>query len=133
MRRFVQLACVTAFVAGAGAIAPLAAQQATPVAPVKPDTSRTAVQAAAAAAADSAAKDLARAVAALAVSVQQIVTETANKPEVRLAAVQVASRAVSVAQKTLADNMSEIEKALAEATRMLADLEAAQKAKVEKP
>ena len=44
-----------------------------------------------------------------------------------------AREALGVAQKTLAENMGEIEKALAEANRMLADMEATQKAKVEKP
>jgi len=78
---------------------------------------------------DSAVKDMERAVTALAVSVQQIVTETANKPEVRLAAVQVAGRALGLAQQALAENTGEIERLLAEASRLLAKAEQSQRAR----
>ena len=79
--------------------------------------------------ADSALVDLGRAITALAVSVQNIVDEAKRNPEVRRAALQTASIAVSVAQKTLEENKSEIEKLLEEASRKIATLDAEQKAK----
>ncbi|MDB4879389.1 MAG: hypothetical protein JWL60_835 [Gemmatimonadetes bacterium] len=94
---------------------------------VTPDTS------AARTAADSAVRDLERALTSLATSVQRIVTETANRPEVRLAAVQVAGRAVSLAQQALVENTSEIERLLAEATRVLAKAEQSQTARTPAP
>lgn len=78
---------------------------------------------------DSAVKDIERAVSALAVSLQQVLAETANKPEVRLAAVQVAGRAVGLAQQALLENTGEIERLLAEASRLLAKAEQAQRAR----
>ena len=78
---------------------------------------------------DSALVELGRAMTALAVTVQTIVTDAANKPEVRRAAVQVAGKAVSVAQKTLQENTVEIERLLAEASHRLAGVEASQRAK----
>lgn len=111
---------------------PAAAQNPAASAPPAKDTSAAAARVATEAAADSAVRELGRAVAVLAASVQKIVTETANDPELRLAAVQVAGQATTLAERTLAENMSEIEKMLAEASRALAKLEAEQKEKVEK-
>ena len=79
--------------------------------------------------ADSALIDLGRAITALAVSVQSVVDEAKRNPEVRRAALQTASVAVSVAQKALEENRSEIEKLLEEASRKIATLDAEQKAK----
>jgi hypothetical protein len=109
---------------------PLAAQQPVSPSPTPKDTTVAASQVVLTTAADSALRDLTRAMAALALSVQDIVAQTANKPEVRLAAVQLAGKAVSVAQQTLADNAGQIEKLLAEASRKIAAAEASQKAKV---
>jgi hypothetical protein len=81
------------------------------------------------AATDSALVELGRAIAALAVSVQTVVAETANNPEVRRAAVETAGSAVSVAQRALKENTGEIERLLEEASRRLADAAATQKAK----
>ena len=111
---------------------PAAAQQPVPGGPPAKDTSAAAARVATEAAADSAVRELGRAVAVLSASVQKIVTETANDPELRLAAVQVAGQATTLAQRTLAENMSEIEKMLADASRALGKLEAEQQAKVEK-
>ena len=83
-------------------------------------------------ASDSALVELGRAVTALAVSVQTVVKETAKNPEVRRAALQTASRAVTLAQRTLEENQSEIERLLAEAGRKIAAANEAQKAKLEK-
>ena len=83
--------------------------------------------------ADSSLVDLGRAITALAVSVQNIVDEAKRNPEVRRAALQTASIAVSVAQKTLEENRSEIEKLLEEASRKIATLDAEQKAKQAAP
>ena len=76
---------------------------------------------AASAASDSALVELGRAIAALAVSVQTVVSETAKNPEVRRAAVQTAGTAVTLAQKTLEENSGEIERLLADASRRLAE------------
>jgi hypothetical protein len=110
---------------------PADAQQPVSPPPAK-DTTAAAARVATEAAADSAVRELGRAVAVLASSVQKIVKETAEDPELRLAAVQVAGQATTLAQRTLAENMSEIERMLAEASRALSDLEAEQKAKVGK-
>lgn len=120
-------------------LAGLALALATPAAAQKPsaspaapkDTSAAAARVATEAAADSAVRELGRAVAVLAASVQKIVKETADDPELRLAAVQVAGQATTLAQRTLAENMTEIERMLAEASRALGELEVEQKAKVE--
>jgi hypothetical protein len=82
---------------------------------------------------DSALVELGRALTALAVSVQTAVAETAKNPELRRAAVQTAGQAVTVAQRTLIENTSEIERLLAEASRRLAILETQQKAKAKTP
>jgi len=83
--------------------------------------------------ADSSLVDLGRAITALAVSVQNIVDEAKRNPEVRRAALQTASIAVSVAQKTLEENRGELEKLLEEASRKIATLDAEQKAKQAAP
>lgn len=125
MLRLVPLALVLAV----GAVAtPVSAQQA-----AKVDASSPRDTVLARVATDSAVKDLERAVAAIAASVQQIVTETANNPEVRLAAVQVAGRAVTLAQQALSQNTSDIERLLAEASRMLERAERAQRARTTQP
>jgi hypothetical protein len=82
---------------------------------------------------DSALRDIERAVAALATTVQGVVTQTANNPEVRLAAVRVAGQAVGLAQQAVTQNTSEIERLLAEASRLLAAAELAQKRKIAAP
>jgi hypothetical protein len=71
------------------------------------------------AATDSALVDLGRAITELAMSVQKVVDQAKNNPEVRRAALQTASTAVSVAQKTLEENQGEIERLLAEASRKI--------------
>jgi len=109
---------------------PLSAQQSTGGA--LRDTSGTKAPGARGTSSDSALVELGRAITALAVSVQTVVEETANKPEVRRAALQTASTAVTVAQRALEENRSEIERLLAEASRRLADADARQKAKLEK-
>ena len=83
--------------------------------------------------ADSALVDLGRAITALALSVQSVVDEAKRNPEVRRAALQTASVAVSVAQKALEENRDEIEKLLEEASRKIATLDAEQKAKQAAP
>lgn len=93
----------------------------------KADTGRASIHAAAAAA-DTAAIELARAATVLAANVEKVVKETANDPAVRLAAIQAAGQAVALAQSTLSDHLGEIEKALAEASRKLAELAARQTA-----
>ena len=85
------------------------------------DTSSAKRSTAPSAASDSALVELGRAIAALAVSVQTVVAETAKNPEVRRAAVQTAGTAVTLAQKTLEENSGEIERLLAEASRRLAE------------
>jgi len=76
---------------------------------------------------DSAVADLGRALTALAMSVQNVVEEAKRNPEVRRAALQTASTAVSVAQKTLEENKTEIERLLAEASRKIAAIDLEQK------
>jgi hypothetical protein len=83
--------------------------------------------------ADSAVVELGRALTALAMSVQNVVEEARKNPEVRRAALQTASTAVSVAQRTLEENKSEIDRLLAEASRKLAAMDQEQKAKTTKP
>ena len=82
---------------------------------------------------DSALVELGRAVTVLAASVQRVVEETAKNPEVRRAALQTAGKAVSLAQRTLEENQSEIERLLVEASRRIAAMDLEQKAKQEKP
>src|SRR5688500_4940175 len=105
---------------------PLSAQQASGGA--LRDTSATKSSAAT----DSALVDLGRAVTVLAASVQKVVEETAKNPEVRRAALQTAGKAVSLAQRTLEENQSEIERLLVEASRRIAAMDLEQKSKQEK-
>ena len=81
---------------------------------------------------DSALVELGRAVTVLATSVQKVVEETAKNPEVRRAALQTAGKAVSLAQRTLQENQSEIERLLVEASRKIAAMDLEQKTKQEK-
>jgi len=76
---------------------------------------------------DSALVDLGRAITELAVSVQKVVDQARKDPEVRRAALQTASTAVSVAQRQLEENKSEIERLLAEASRKIAAMDTAAK------
>ena len=109
---------------------PLSAQQSTGGA--LRDSSGTKATIAKGSASDSALVELGRAITALAISVQTVVEETAKNPEVRRAALQTASKAVTLAQRTLEENQSEIERLLAEASRKIAAADANQKAKLEK-
>jgi len=106
---------------------PLSAQQSTVVAPR--DTSAKAPVARTSS--DSALVELGRALTQLAVTVQTVVDQTKNNPELRRAALATAGQAVSVAQKTLAENTIDIERLLSEAGRRLQVEEAKQKAKVD--
>src|SRR5215213_5590376 len=92
---------------------PLSAQQSTGGA--LRDSSGTKATIAKGSASDSALVELGRAITALALSVQTVVEETAKNPEVRRAALQTASKAVTLAQRTLEENQGEIERLLAEA------------------
>ena len=92
------------------------------------DTTAAKVPAARSATTDSALVDLGRAITELAMSVQKVVDQARKDPEVRRAALQTASTAVSVAQKTLEENKTEIDRLLAEASRKLAEMDAKAKA-----
>ena len=109
---------------------PLSAQQSS--SGTRRDTSAAKTPPAKSAATDSALVDLGRAITELAMSVQKVVDQAKNNPEVRRAALQTASTAVSVAQKTLEENQSEIERLLAEASRKISamneDVKSKQKA-----
>jgi hypothetical protein len=96
---------------------PLSAQQSSSSA--MRDTSGVKATAPRGASSDSALVELGRAISALAMTVQTVVDETAKNPEVKRAAVQTASKAVSLAQRTLEENSGEIERLLAEASRRL--------------
>ena len=109
---------------------PLSAQQSTGGA--LRDSSGTKATIVKGSASDSALVELGRAITALALSVQTVVEETAKNPEVRRAALQTASKAVTLAQRTLEENQGEIERLLAEASRKIAAADATQKAKLEK-
>jgi len=109
------------------AVLPLSAQQSS--AGTLHDTSTTKAPAAPGVASDSALVELGRALTALAVTLQTAVAQTATDPEVRRAAVQSAGTAVSVAQRALAENTGQLERLLMEASRRLAAVEAAEKAK----
>jgi hypothetical protein len=121
-----------AFVAGALlaslAAQSLSAQQATTGGAMR-DTASAKAQTSRATSSDSALIELGRAISVLATTVQTVVEETANNPEMRAAAVQTAGKAVSLAQKTLDENRGELERLLAEASRKLAVAEAAERAK----
>ena len=106
---------------------PLAAQQSSSGA--LRDTTTAKSPSAKSATTDSARVDLGRALTELAASVQKVVDQARKDPEVRRAALQTASTAVSVAQKTLEDNKTEIERLLAEASRKIAAMDADVKAK----
>jgi hypothetical protein len=93
------------------------------------DTAGVKPQAPRAASSDSALVELGRAISVLATTVQTVVQETANNPEMRAAAVQTAGKAVSLAQRTLEENRGELERLLAEASRKLAAAEATERAK----
>lgn len=108
---------------------PLSAQQATERAPR--DTSSAKAPIAKGSASDSALVDLGRAITALAMSVQTVVDEAKKNPEMRRAALQTASTAVTVAQRALEENRGEIERLLTEASHRLAEENARQKAKLE--
>ena len=112
------------------AAVPLSAQQASGGA--LRDTSGAKPSGTSNAATDSALVELGRAVTVLATSVQKVVEETAKNPEVRRAALQTAGKAVSLAQRTLEENQSEIERLLLEASRRIAAMDLEQKAKQEK-
>jgi hypothetical protein len=108
---------------------PLSAQQASDGALRDTTAARTSPRTDAAT--DSALVELGRAVTVLAASVQKVVEETAKNPEVRRAALQTAGKAVSLAQRTLEENQSEIERLLVEASRRIAAMDLEQKAKQE--
>jgi len=97
------------------------------------DTTAATAPSAKSASSDSALVDLGRAITELAVSVQKIVDQAKNDPAVRRAALQTASTAVSVAQKTLEENQSEIERLLAEASRRIAAMSDEQRSKSSTP
>jgi hypothetical protein len=104
---------------------PLSAQQSSSGA--ARDTTAARSPSAKSATTDSALVDLGRAIAELAMSVQKVVDQARKDPEVRRAALQTASTAVSVAQKTLEENKTEIDRLLAEAGRKLAAMDTAAK------
>jgi hypothetical protein len=104
---------------------PLSAQQSSSGA--ARDTTAARPPSAKSATTDSALVDLGRAIAELAMSVQKVVDQARKDPEVRRAALQTASTAVSVAQKTLEENKTEIDRLLAEAGRKLAAMDTAAK------
>jgi len=110
---------------------PLSAQQSAVVAPRDTSAAKTATPTHATTS-DSALVELGRALTQLAATVQTAVEATAKNPEVRRAALATAGQAVTVAQRTLAENTLDIEKLLAEASRRLAVEEAKQKAKLKK-
>ena len=110
---------------------PLSAQQSTGSA--MRDTSGAKAPVARSSSADSALVELGRAITALAVSVQTVVAETAKNPELRAAALQTAGKAVSLAQRTLEENRGEIDRLLTEASRKIATMDTAQKAKPRVP
>jgi hypothetical protein len=87
------------------------------------DTSAAKSPATGSATTDSALVNLGRAITELAMSVQKVVDQAKNNPEVRRAALQTASTAVSVAQKTLEENQGEIERLLAEASRKISEMD----------
>lgn len=124
------------FALGAGmllasfAALPLSAQQ--PAGGALRDTTGAKAAPSTGAATDSALVELGRAVTVLAASVQKVVEETAKNPEVRRAALQTAGKAVSLAQRTLEENQTEIERLLVEASRKIAAMDLEQKAKQEK-
>ena len=126
-----RFALVAGILLASFAAVPLSAQQSSGGA--LRDTSGAKASASSSTATDSALVELGRAVTVLASSVQKVVEETARNPEVRRAALQTAGKAVSLAQRTLEENQSEIERLLVEASRKIAAMDLEQKAKQEKP
>ena len=124
-----RLAVVAAALLTAVVALPLSAQQSTVVAPRDTSTAKVPATRSASATSDSALVELGRALTQLAQTVQTAVEATAKNPEVRRAALATAGQAVTVAQRTLAENTLDIERLLAEASRKLAAEEAKQKAK----
>jgi hypothetical protein len=108
---------------------PLSAQSTQPSAPSAAHDSTAAKAPAAGAATDSALVELGHAISVLAATVQNAVSEAAKNPELRRSAVKTASTAVSLAQRAIVQNTGEIERLLAEASKQLDSLAAAQKAK----
>jgi hypothetical protein len=108
------------------AAVPLAAQQSS--SGTLRDTTAARSPVAKSATTDSALVDLGRAITELAMSVQKVVDQARKDPEVRRAALQTASTAVSVAQKSLEENKTEIDRLLAEASRKLSEMDAKEKA-----
>lgn len=100
---------------------PLSAQQSSSSGALRDTTAKS--PSAKSATTDSALVDLGRAITDLAVSVQKVVDQARKDPEVRRAALQTASTAVSVAQKQLEENRTEIERLLAEASRKIAAMD----------
>ena len=85
------------------------------------------------ASADSAVRQLERAAAELARAVEATVRQTANNPELRISAMKLAAGALAVAQQTLIQNADVLERLLAEASRQIAQAQAALEARVETP
>lgn len=83
------------------------------------------------AAADSALRELERAATELAKAVEQTVRQTANDPQLRITALQLAAGALAVAQQTLIQNADTLERMLVEASRQMASAQAALEARAE--
>lgn len=83
------------------------------------------------AAADSALRELERAAAQLAKTVEQSVRLTANDPQLRITAMKLAAGAVAVAHQALVQNLDVLERMLAEAARQIASAQAALEARAE--
>ena len=79
-------------------------------------------------AADSTVREIQRAADELASAVQAAVVAAVNKPEVRIAALQVAAGAVAMAQLTLTQQIELIQSALAAAGKQIAAAQAQQQA-----
>jgi hypothetical protein len=122
-------AFVAAVMLSALASLPLSAQSTQPSAPSAAHDSTAAKAPAAGAATDSALVELGHAISVLAATVQNAVSEAAKNPELRRSAVRTASTAVSLAQRAIVQNTGEIERLLAEASKQLDSLAAAQTAR----
>lgn len=79
---------------------------------------------------DSSLREVERAAGELASAVQATVMAAMNKPEVRVAALQVAASAIALAQQSLVQNIAQIQTALAIAAR---EIEAVRKAQAKVP
>jgi len=128
-----RFALTAGFLLASVAALPLSAQQSTIASPHDTSAAKAPVAKSPTghASSDSALVELGRALTQLAVSVQTVVDQTKNNPELRRAALATAGQAVTVAQKTLAENTLDIERLLSEASRRLAAEEAKQKAKLD--